>query len=661
MRRQQSIGMGFVLGGVVLLLIGPSGDRAAEPARSAPAEAAAGRLPLRIPHEPEDVDPERPEDALPAFDAYCWECFLALNAAVPAESRGEFRRGKRLALPGENTVWMKWRSRDDLFPTGEAREPLKWDAPPAGGGNDDSPCVVLSCVAKVPTLLDLDINEAGSDVKSFLGPVIAQNGEYARFEIRYNRIAYQHILDRGLWDWHYLPADGEVPDEFPTGSVVMKAAWRVISDDEQDFKNRVFWTKARLLDPFNPAVVLKEATVGLVGLHVVHKTAKRPQWIWSSFEHVDNVPDGRKPIGGKRYSFNYGTAWQGFPPENLDSSMRPGDARRIPVEMKSSPQKGPLKPTQVVRENPVHPRTEETNRKYQKELAGTVWENYKLVVTQFPTRPEGGVSDIPGDPFPKRDGSTGGKAGKVSVANSTMETYVQQDSCMACHTNARRHGVAFVFSPGRSLLAMPRPAAAAAVETTPKAPAGQAPKNDMSRRVDQVQVRDRALLGPMHAGLSVPAPAAAPAREAEPQRAPSQPAPPPAAKPGAPGASNGFDEVRQIFVRAIDLWKVKNGGDCEPDIKRKHGAAFGWTDGKPWRTWEELKAARFAPGSDAGAPLVDEKASTVREMLLIRVLRREGVPEARSKRMPMNGPYLTEDQIQKIERFIASQMGKPIE
>src|SRR5207237_1051738 len=32
-------------------------------------------------------------------------------------------------------------------------------------------------------------------------------------------------------------------------------------------------------------------TLGLVGFHVVHKTKNRPQWIWTSFEHKDNVPE----------------------------------------------------------------------------------------------------------------------------------------------------------------------------------------------------------------------------------------------------------------------------------------------------------------------------------------------------------------------------------
>jgi hypothetical protein len=38
--------------------------------------------------------------------------------------------------------------------------------------------------------------------------------------------------------------------------------------------------------------------VGLVGFHIVIKTPQRENWIWSTFEHVDNTessPDGIRP------------------------------------------------------------------------------------------------------------------------------------------------------------------------------------------------------------------------------------------------------------------------------------------------------------------------------------------------------------------------------
>jgi hypothetical protein len=69
------------------------------------------------------------------------------------------------------------------------------------------------------------------------------------------------------------------------------------------------------------------------------------------------------------------------------------------------------------------------NTQFHAALAGSVWTNYKLVTTQWPTDPTNSV-DPNGSPFP------------LHSANTTMETYVQgnvplgSSSCMACHGNA---------------------------------------------------------------------------------------------------------------------------------------------------------------------------------------------------------------------------------
>jgi len=64
---------------------------------------------------------------------------------------------------------------------------------------------------------------------------------------------------------------------------------------------------------------LLDRVVGLVGLHIAYKTPKRPNWIWMSFEHVDNTERG--PDGISPPSFNdtdaaraYGTAGTNRPP-----------------------------------------------------------------------------------------------------------------------------------------------------------------------------------------------------------------------------------------------------------------------------------------------------------------------------------------------------------
>ena len=89
--------------------------------------------------------------------------------------------------------------------------------------------------------------------------------------------------------------------------------------------------------------------------------------------------------------------------------------------------------SQVVRVNmlPAEVRKEvaDLNKSFRALLSGTVWENYVLLATQWPS-----------DTFSKTD-PTGAPA-PTYLANSTLETFSQgkvalaSSSCMACHGNA---------------------------------------------------------------------------------------------------------------------------------------------------------------------------------------------------------------------------------
>src|SRR5262245_13923357 len=100
---------------------------------------------------------------------------------------------------------------------------------------------------------------------------------------------------------------------------------------------------------------------------------------------------------------------------------------------------------EVVRKQPITEKTMQRNRAYWglPEIRGTIWENYMLVMTQFPKTPGKVSIKNPGDPFPVGVAST--------LANTTMETYQQKDgsSCMECHdvVSNQRGGdfVAFMF------------------------------------------------------------------------------------------------------------------------------------------------------------------------------------------------------------------------
>jgi hypothetical protein len=103
--------------------------------------------------------------------------------------------------------------------------------------------------------------------------------------------------------------------EFPCQSIIVKAAWRELPDDKS-VQARFFHVPAKVVDWTDSGdQILFDRTMGLVGLHIVHKTPKRQNWIWATFEHVDNTelsPDGIAPP-----SFNSNPKGMPFPPGGL--------------------------------------------------------------------------------------------------------------------------------------------------------------------------------------------------------------------------------------------------------------------------------------------------------------------------------------------------------
>ena len=173
-------------------------------------------------------------------------------------------------------------------------------------------------------------------------------------------------------------------------------------------------------------------TVGLIGLHIVQKTATRPQWIWSSFEQADAAPMFAGTVG--RFLLNDGTP-TAMPEEN--------PLPLVPLG------KQPVKPFNVNRSSThqVHPSTQGTNAAYRELLKGTVWERYKLIVTQWPLQPGNQALAVPvkqtGDVFNTFPGTGPGATSDSAFANLTMETFDQgriEVGCMSCHNRARLGG-----------------------------------------------------------------------------------------------------------------------------------------------------------------------------------------------------------------------------
>src|SRR5205085_11184516 len=146
--------------------------------------------------------------------------------------------------------------------------------------------------------------------------------------------------------------------EFPIGSVILKAAWLDMAGFPAEQVKRYYTRTAIVRDP--AADSCSRVTVGLVGLHIVQKTASRPQWIWTSFEQIDNVPPSRF---GERVKFTF-----------HDGGKAPMPSENPLALVPLAPQ--PVTPFNVERPffAKVHPKTELTNYQYQELLKDTVWQ-----------------------------------------------------------------------------------------------------------------------------------------------------------------------------------------------------------------------------------------------------------------------------------------------
>ena len=382
----------------------------------------AAAQPLPTPVVSPDAKPDVPQtpgpSPFPFFDDYSWRSFIALNWPATSDpmKRGQPDRSKRFGDTSGPLVWTTWKSQFELFqPEGAA--PSEWKSfagiNPCGSGFSNEAVTLSSFTAFG------DFNQAVFSQNKVGNPLVDQNNTYVRYEVRVNEAEFNSIVDHKWYIAANLPsATTAVPFNF--GSTEVKAAWRILTNGDSPATRARYYvvSNAQVFDVAAKKCVSHD--IALVGFHIVTKTPDRPQWIWSTFEQVDNVPgltSEPRPPPGVSFSFNNATG-----PQALDPPKAPQ-----PISPTNLPAAAPA-PMQVVRKEKIRDETMETNRAYWAlpAIQGTVWKNYMLVATQWPTSvaPEAPGND--GVPFPK-DGS--------EIANTTMETYFQFDgaSCMACH------------------------------------------------------------------------------------------------------------------------------------------------------------------------------------------------------------------------------------
>jgi hypothetical protein len=379
------------------------------------------------------------------FDFYSWLTFIALNS--PADGRGIEK-----SAPNTKTKWEDMSNfrqlLDVMLPDGRAP---KWGEKviPPGCKSQHKPGMM------VIEMIDETFNQPFKT-----GPLIDQRGNFALFDILMNKQTFDYIVQHGLYSKTVQMSEdrSKLKIDFPAGenakgdpgSIILKVSWKIL--DPKDDKGKFHTVDAlvsmqRLHDQQSEPPCLRK-TLGLVGFHVMHKTKTRPQWIWTSFEHVDNVPE-QKDVEARNlkpsYNFFDPSCDTAKCPVN-QTPPRPWDPKHA-LRLKFHDKQFK---SQITRVTPLTDETKKMNKQFQDILGKTVWKNYMLLSTQWPSdfdctrRSSDQTNPEPRTEFRKEPDMTCAPA-PTFLANSTLETYSQgseplaSSSCMACHGNAVSH------------------------------------------------------------------------------------------------------------------------------------------------------------------------------------------------------------------------------
>jgi hypothetical protein len=367
------------------------------------------------------------------FDDYSWRIFISLVwQAMPQEpASGNSPRGapdttKSIADSSAPLVFETYKADWETFqPNGAAPSVFTSYAGTSPCPNAKPGDFVLGQITKFG-----NVGEAG--VGNLVSVLVSQNGKFVRYLAAYDQIEFNRILRNQYYLASNLPQNQTpvgAPIVFPNGSVDIKSSWIDMSAvaHPERFHTRNAW----LQDPISGSCGTVPVLVGLVALHIVQKTPTRPQWIWSTFEQIDNVPPPSyipptpPTLPSQTFTFNDGTnkAMPQSPPNNYLWSVAKGAS-------------APPEPINIVRRPgfPINPSTVATNAIWQAALRheNSVWQFYALTMTQWPV--PGSTPANSGNPsftFP-------GFGANSAFANTTLETWDQaniRNGCMNCHTS----------------------------------------------------------------------------------------------------------------------------------------------------------------------------------------------------------------------------------
>lgn len=382
------------------------------------------------------------------FDILAWQAFLALNWPVKADANPP--KGTPITSPIGQPRWSFWRPSPSIF-LPDGAQPAPWNAAVAGQALNQGTFTLKKTKAAWRQHAAAEDN-----FEAFSGPLVDQNGKWVRYEALVNHEEFDYIRSNELYS-----IDGQIRFSqagklvgFPVnagnlrhGAIEIKLAWKEMgpNDDPRRFYTARVKVKVSEAGHENGDAQYRTITAGLVGMHISMRTQSSPQWIWSTFEQIDNVRqnpiDPAHPQGALSHANFMNPALKDapvnlLPPMNAPQSAGKGNYTTWYESLTTTP-------VQVARiALPTQPGLNDLDAQMAAAAAalntqvqallrkqGSVFQYYELIGTQWPLNPKAMAFPGGDDSAPESiKHKVPGNMVPTFLVNTTMETYFQKDS-----------------------------------------------------------------------------------------------------------------------------------------------------------------------------------------------------------------------------------------
>ncbi|WP_308992716.1 hypothetical protein QLS71_016375 [Mariniflexile litorale] len=436
---------------------------------------------------PVDVDPALQKALIDAgdiyqlnemYNIYSWQALIAIN--WPLDANG---------IPLKNftdagsPAWLKWKEAFQVY-RADGKQPAAWNSPRKDTGLGLNPSILNDSDSRILLITNTpahNVNNIADETdQAFAGKLFDQNGNVVVYEVLMNKEEFDYVVENKLYningqiEFSKTNTEANFPkgnfEKQELGATEIKLAWKIL--ENSDIKERYFKDKGYIINEIIKKPELVD--IGLIGFHISQKTPTGKQWVWSTFEHIDNLDQNITNVGGQNKVIhptltnpdceicpvnvdvtNGGSKYS----SHITEHGNYWNITRDTLNYYTDDTK--LMKTQSKRMIDIPVRVKQINNMMQNyfKQQGSVWQYYQLIDTQYPLNQNAkpGISTATEYHLPESViNKPGGKPNLIFLTNISMETFFQggnqiaglmenstsnmtifgTESCMGCHSSA---------------------------------------------------------------------------------------------------------------------------------------------------------------------------------------------------------------------------------